>query len=138
MSEQGWTKGALRRCGGTTPRYMAIADEQNRYIVFQMADAEMDLEHGKPIAAPSVDEQYENCSRLVACWNALAGIPTAALPDVRAAMVECRNSLLSIRDDLHEYKNGDAVVYTFAAGNIASIDATLARLDAILEQGNQK
>lgn len=66
------TKGPWRQCGGYTPRYSAIVDGNDRYIVFQMADNDMDMEHGKPISAPDMEEQQAN-ARLIAAAPELLG-----------------------------------------------------------------
>jgi hypothetical protein len=71
-----------------------------------------------------VKSSKADAERIVACVNACAGIPTAALPDVRAAMVECREALEKITQLKYGY-DGDC-------GAVAIAEATLARLDAIL------
>jgi len=74
MSEQKWTPGPWRRCGGATPHYTAIVGPDNKYIVFCMADPEYDKERGEKIETPSFDEQWANSRRIVACINGCAGI----------------------------------------------------------------
>lgn len=59
------TPGPWRRCGGVTPRYMAIVDASNRYIVFQMADSVMEQMQFEPIETPDMEEQAAN-ARLIA------------------------------------------------------------------------
>ncbi len=66
-----------RRCGGTTPRYIAIVDANDRYVVFQMADWLDDKEHGNPLRAPSYDEQQENAQLIVTAVNSHAELVAA-------------------------------------------------------------
>ena len=48
---------------------MAIVNKNKEYVVFQMADSANDTEHGTPISAPSVDEQFSNVSFIVRAVN---------------------------------------------------------------------
>lgn len=58
------TPGPWTVCGGYTPAYTTIHSEAG-YIVFRMADATDDREHGKPIEAPDMEAQRAN-ARLIA------------------------------------------------------------------------
>lgn len=58
------TPGPWKKCGGYSAKYCAVHSLKG-YIVFRMADREEDTENGKPIEAPSYDEQHAN-ARLIA------------------------------------------------------------------------
>lgn len=76
-----FTPGPWRACGGFTPAYGAVHSAAG-YIVFGMADSKFHLEHGKPIKAPGLDEQFQN-RRLIASSPDLYNLATrlAALKD---------------------------------------------------------
>jgi hypothetical protein len=72
-----YTPGPWKRCGGTTPHFMAICDSSYRYIVFGMADNRFDTEHDKPIDAPGIDEQFANAKLISAAPDLLTALEAA-------------------------------------------------------------
>ncbi len=57
------TPGPWCKCGGATPHYCAIAYEHG-YIVFGMADKQVDKEHGERIKAPDYKRQQDNATMI--------------------------------------------------------------------------
>jgi hypothetical protein len=122
MAEQKHTSGALHTCGGYTPHYRAIADEKSRYIVFSMADCEVDLEHGNKIDAPSHGEQFANASRLVACWNACEGIADpSVIPEALELLARARAVIQAMRPGLsYQHEWNESMECSTAIGHVLS------------------
>lgn len=77
------TQGKWRRCGGGfQAKYVAIHSDTKGYIVFGMADSSEDLEHHRPIKAPSDKEQRSNAKlieRMHDSWMVGVNAATAAI-----------------------------------------------------------
>jgi hypothetical protein len=100
------TPGPWRKCGGATPPYTAVHSSRG-YIVFVMADAGT-VEHGKPIDAPSMDEQQAN-ARLI-----------AAAPDLLDALQSLLIYLTSEEDALNYAAANDGRCNPYDVASVAA------------------
>lgn len=86
MGKQKWTAEPWRRCGGMTPKFIAVAGADDVLVVDGMADRDAMARDGyRRESAPDGETQRANADRIVSCVNALAGLNPEGVRDLIAA-----------------------------------------------------